>query len=241
MRLERLLALRRAIGRENGLAPVGVAGTGSKLRHPELSRRFAEEPFGVWRASTGALDVVEASIANRRPATVIEFGSGVSTVCLARYLADVHGAGDAFRLISVEQDAGHAAATRDLLAEHGAPVGVRVVHSPLVPPAVEGGDWCYERTDELAEIADAPRPRLAFIDGPGQTPGASGAVSMRHGVVPLLADLIDSPCRILFDDALDDPMLLTAQRWSSIPGVSIEGVLVAGRGVGVGWVDPRGA
>lgn len=166
-----VLSARRALGRANGLAPVGVPGDGVDLRHRGLRRALAGESFSVRSVSMGALDVVEAAIAHRRPEAVVDFGSGISTVCLLRDLADVHGEGSDLRLISVEQDGAHAESTERMLDRHGHPIGACVVHAPVHGSGSQGG---HRLPAKLRDAAAAP-PGPAFIDGP------SGAKARTRG------------------------------------------------------------
>ena len=232
-----VVRLRRLVGRENGLALVGAASTGADLDHPGLSRSLAEESLGVWRASAGALDVVERWIRAERPEAVLEFGSGISTVCVARYLADAHGESETERIVSVEQDDDQAALTRGLLDRYGAPVGVRLIHAPLRNSPADGEGACsYEMTDELVDAVARLSPSLAFLDGPAGR-GRQGPVGGRFATMRLVGLLCPGGCRVLFDDALDDDMLMTADRWRRLPGVRVDGVIAAGRGVGVARVE----
>jgi predicted O-methyltransferase YrrM len=94
----------------------------------------------------------EIMYANRT--AIVECGSGVSTVVLARLLR-ARGQGT---LTALEHDAGWAARVAELLAAEGLGDVARVVHAPL-----SGAPQWYDRAalDELPAIVD-----LLVVDGP---------------------------------------------------------------------------
>ena len=64
-----------------------VVRQGTALANPYLSERLADRRFGDWTISVQAMNFLEREIRARPPTRVLEFGSGLSTACLARYLA----------------------------------------------------------------------------------------------------------------------------------------------------------
>lgn len=120
----------------------------------------------------GAIAAVEEWLARRsRPVTVFEYGSGASTVWLARRTATVH---------SVEHHAGFAESMRPDLAQHPN-ASVRVVEAvPSADPAVrsckEGHDG-LDFADYVAAIDDVPGALdLVVIDGRAREACLSAAV-----------------------------------------------------------------
>lgn len=94
-----------------------------------------------------------------RPATVVELGSGVSTVLSALQLRD-NGSG---RVIAVDDDAAWARRTRIELEEHGVQDWAEVRHAVLRPTEVEEDTVPWYDRDKLADI---DRIDLLLIDGP---------------------------------------------------------------------------
>jgi predicted O-methyltransferase YrrM len=96
-----------------------VVRQGTALANPYLSERLADRRFGDWTISAQAMNFLEREIRARPPTRVLEFGSGLSTACLARYMAE--SAPDLPRpfLISVEEDASFCAESRKLITELG--------------------------------------------------------------------------------------------------------------------------
>jgi hypothetical protein len=113
--------------------------------------------LGSWKADTGLLRLVVDHILSEQPKIVVEFGTGASTLVVARAL-EIAGGG---RFISFEQHPEFVQATRDWLAEHRLEADLRAV--PL-RPAVNGwpGLW-YDHGDLPADID------LLLIDGPPWT------------------------------------------------------------------------
>jgi predicted O-methyltransferase YrrM len=109
-----------------------------------------------WAGSPGLLLTLVDEVEQAQPRLVVEFGSGLSTLVLARALAlHVPGA----RLLSFDHEAGFAEITRRRLAALGLSADVR--HAPLASAAVHGtpGEW-YDH-GQLPQGID-----LLLIDGP---------------------------------------------------------------------------
>jgi hypothetical protein len=110
------------------------------------------------------------------PGTILEYGSGISTVAIADVLTE-H---PKHRLVSVEHDAEWYAHVNTLLENHPAREQVRLIHAPLdfhpsiwryAHPAEETGagaaKYIHPLSHELGEWFDV---RLAFVDGIARGP-----------------------------------------------------------------------
>jgi hypothetical protein len=132
--LPTLIRLRRFGGRTNMLTfrTAGVDSDGTALTNPFLANRLGDRGFGDWTISAQAVNLLERDIRARPPHRVLEFGSGLSTACLARYMAE--NAPDARQpsVISLEQDADFCAETRKVVAELHLDELVAIHHAPLV-------------------------------------------------------------------------------------------------------------
>lgn len=160
--------------------------------------------LGSWKADTGLLALVADHILTRKPRLVIEFGTGASTLIVARAL-QVAGGGT---LISFEQHPEFVEATRAWLAEHKLEADLRAV--PLRPsPAGWPGLW-YDHGPLPADID------LMLIDGPPWTihPFTRGAAeSLFHQIAP--------GGTVLLDDGARPGERLVARRWRKAwPGFS---------------------
>src|SRR5206468_311876 len=89
--LSTVCAVRRVSRRANALSTALPTATGSSemLRSPALRQALADMPMGIWSASPAVLNFLEGEVQRLKPSAILEFGSGLSTVCLAHYLASV--------------------------------------------------------------------------------------------------------------------------------------------------------
>lgn len=145
--------------------------------------RLIEEHGDLW--SGWALDEHGARtlcghLADRMPRTVVEAGSGSSTVLLAEY-ARLTGA----TVTSLEHQLRFLEATTELIAEHGLADYVDVRHAPLRQTPT--GPWY---TTDLPAGID-----FALVDGP---PEATGG---RAAALPCLLPYLSGNATLLLDDA----------------------------------------
>ena len=152
--------------------------------------------LGSWKADTGLLTLVVDHILSEKPRTVVEFGTGASTLIVAQALK-LAGGGD---FISFEQHPEFVQATREWLAVHGLEADLRAV--PLRPSP---GDWpgLWYDHGELPERID-----FMLIDGPPWTihpftRGAAGTVLGR----------IAPGGTVMLDDAARPGERVVARRW----------------------------
>lgn len=139
--------------------------------------------LGSWKADTGFLALAVDAVERLRPQTVVELGTGASSLVVGRAL-QLNGNG---RLISYDQHAAFVEATGHWLAEHDVAADLRA--APLgAPPAPWRGAW-YQLGD-LPPVID-----LLLIDGPPWTlhPFCRGAAEvlfarLRVGGTVLLDD-----------------------------------------------------
>lgn len=174
---------------------------GSRRSREALAARLEIEAdalprLGSWKADTGFLHRIVDAVEEMRPAVVVEFGAGASTLVCARALA-LNGGG---RLISYDQHAAFVAAVRSWLAERGLDATVR--HAPLtrIVPSWPGRWYAAE---DLPERID-----LLVIDGP---PWAIHPFV--RGGAEALFDRIAPGGRILLDDAARPGERIVARRW----------------------------
>jgi predicted O-methyltransferase YrrM len=118
----------------------------------------------------------------RCPHVVVECGSGVSTLILARCL-QLNGTG---HLYSLEHDAQFAQTVRDQAARHGVSEWVTVLVAPIRPVTLGGRQWLWYALDALPDVEidmlviDGPpsrvQPLVRYVAGPmlfrRLTPGA---------------------------------------------------------------------
>jgi predicted O-methyltransferase YrrM len=146
--------------------------------------------------------VVTDVIVNRRR-TIVECGSGNSTVFVARLLA---GLGEG-RLVSLDHDERWAALTCELLDRDGVGERATVVHAPLaqgwydldVVPTVEGID-------------------LLIVDGPPAHTEGQG--ENRHPALPVFGERLVVGATVLVDDAQRPGEQAIMARWTDEHGIA---------------------
>jgi predicted O-methyltransferase YrrM len=152
-------------------------------------------PFGGWAASADFLIILAEHILNEKPDTIVEFGSGVSTIVAARCL-QINGRG---RLTSYDHDASFAGITRARASRLGLEVDIHVVELGTNPGF--DGKWY--------NVENPPgRIDLMVVDGPpntihAQTRGGAGLVFSRLSAGGI----------ILLDDAQRPGEKAIVERW----------------------------
>jgi len=176
---------------------------GSKADKRELLDRLelphdALPNLGSWKADTGLLSLVADHILAEKPKLVVEFGTGASTLIVARALQMAGGG----TFISFEQHPEFVEATRSWLADHGLEADLRAV--PLRPsPGGWPGLW-YDH-GPLPEAID-----LLLIDGPPWT-----IHPLTRGAASSLFDRIAPGGTIMLDDAARPGERVVARRWKA--------------------------
>jgi predicted O-methyltransferase YrrM len=158
--------------------------------------RDALPNLGSWKADTGLLHLVAEHILAAKPKLVVEFGTGASTLIVARAL-QMAGGGS---FISFEQHPEFVKATGDWLAEHGLSADLRAV-SLRPSPRPWRGLW-YDH-GELPGNID-----FMLIDGPPWT-----IHPFTRGAAATLFDRIAPGGTIMLDDAARPGERVIARRW----------------------------
>lgn len=151
--------------------------------------------LGSWKADMGLLTLVTDHIFAQRPGLVVEFGTGASTLVLARAL-QLAGGG---HLISFDQHQDFVDATRDWLADYGLKADLRAV--PLRPAHGWPGLW-YDH---------GPLPHgidLMLIDGPPWT-----IHPLTRGGAANLFDHVSPGGTVMLDDGARPGERFVARRW----------------------------
>ena len=156
-----------------------------------------------WSAGADFLTLLVNHVLARRPETIVECGSGLSTLMLARCCA-LNGIG---RLYSLEQAPEHAVRCRAELSRYGLEARATVLDAPLRPYTLgnERHVW-YDLADLPAAAID-----LLVIDGP---PGRLAPLA-RYPALPLLFDRLAPACAIYLDDAARPDEQVILKRWQA--------------------------
>ena len=155
--------------------------------------------LGSWKADTGLLNLLARHIAEHKPRLVVEFGTGASTLIIARALEKAGGG----KLISFDQHGDFVDSTRTWLAEYGLEADLRAV--PLrASPEGWRGLW-YDHGRLPADID------LMLVDGPPWT-----IHPLTRGAAASLFDNIAPGGTIMLDDAARPGERLVARRWKKL-------------------------
>ncbi|MEW6647026.1 MAG: class I SAM-dependent methyltransferase [Pseudomonadota bacterium] len=142
-----------------------------------------------WSAAPDFLQVIVDHVLTRKPQTIVECGSGLTTLMLARACA-LNGGGHVY---SLENGADYAADTRAWISRYGLNEYSTVLHAPLIPSTINGRDYLWYDISQLA-VQDID---MLVIDGP---PGFIQQHS-RYPALPLLFEQMKDECTVFMDDA----------------------------------------
>jgi predicted O-methyltransferase YrrM len=166
-----------------------------------------DRPLPPMRDHSASPDLLRHAVSlmlSRKPTTVLELGSGASTIVIAYCLKRL-GRG---RIVSIDHEARFAGLTAGLIEEHGLQDFATVVHLPLAPVMIEGREylWYSMNNFELKDSID-----FLVIDGP---PYHVHPLA-RYPAMPLLLDRLAPEAAILLDDALRPEEKRIAKMWQS--------------------------
>lgn len=156
----------------------------------------------LWAASPDFLVIVLRLIRQHQPQTIVELGSGVSSL-ISGYALEQNGSG---QLISLDHETAFAQVTRDNLHAHGLNQWVTVHDAPLRPLQLNGQPYQWYDTAVLEQL---PPIDLLIVDGPPATLG----IGARFPAVPMLYERLNAGAFILIDDAKRDADYQNAVAW----------------------------
>jgi predicted O-methyltransferase YrrM len=176
---------------------------------------------GGWAATPDTLLAIVARILDAdRIDTVVECGSGTSTVWIALALRQ-RGSG---RLVSLENSAEYADATREALRRLGLEDWVDLRVAPLATATAGEDEVLWYDPEALSGVEDVS---LLFVDGPPAHYGPR----MRYPAVPLLADRLSPGAWVILDDVdrPDEQEIETAWLSRAWGGVTLSRIRTADR------------
>jgi predicted O-methyltransferase YrrM len=192
---------------------MGLGWNAADLHALEVLRPLLDGGYLPWTEGAlrpAALAVICNEIVFGDRHEVVELGSGVSTVVLARLMRERGG-----RLTSVEHDPDWARVVRSQLEREELTNVVELIEGPLEPHplAPDGAPWYPE-----AAVAELPNPiDLLLVDGP---PGyGEGMERSRYPALPALNDHLAMNAMVVLDDATRPGERDILARWTGDEGV----------------------
>jgi glycosyltransferase involved in cell wall biosynthesis len=153
-------------------------------------------PFDEWSVSRALAYALVRHLRQRRPSSILETGSGISTVLLA-----LHAASEGSTVVSLEHDARFFQRTRDLLCRFGLERFVDLRYAPLRPIEIDEEVMLWYDCDLPAKID------FLFADGPPLSAG-------RQAILPAVADSLTGDWEIWLKDGQRTHEKECVDRWS---------------------------
>lgn len=193
-----------------------------RKRHDEMRRMVCDvhglvrlQPYtqklplplgGGWALTGDSAAILVRETLLRRPATILELGSGASTLLLGQVLRD-RGSG---RLVSIDHDSTWAERTRKNVRALGLENHVVVVDVSLKRFEIgrQEFDWYDIPQDVLSDLGPI---QLLVVDGPGWAP--QHARASRYPALPLLRDQLAPEALVFVDDASRPSSVTMLERW----------------------------
>ena len=159
---------------------------------------------GGWALTPNTLLELVTLVQNQSPnVTILECGSGTSTVWLAHCLRDMDGRG---RVISLEHDSQYADITEANLKRLGLDDWADVRRAPLREIEVNGR---LQKWYDTAAIEDLHDVGLLIVDGPPSSTGHEA----RYPAFPVLVNRLSRDALVLLDDVTRPDEQSIAEQW----------------------------
>jgi hypothetical protein len=199
---------------------------GCELNNAWLARVAQDQMLGNWSLNVETINHLETDITCLKPHVVLEFGSGISTLCLAHFLTEMHGKDPVIRVYSIEQDDKFAEESQRLITSHGYERYVKILHAPLATVQVEGIECYSYDLQDLGQVLAGAQPDYCLVDGPSVKD-----FDGRFATLPLVRKYLSRKAKFRMDDALRNRELLTAKKWQQLPYLQLHGIVMVGKGI----------
>lgn len=148
-------------------------------------------PLRLWAISPDFAALITGTILREKPKTVVELGSGSSTL-ISAYSLEKIGRG---KVISFEHQEDFAKASEMSLVQHELSDFATVIHAPIKEILIDEVAWDWYTPDAMTTIEQID---LLIVDGPPETISKKA----RYPAVPMLFDKLSDGATILVDDYL---------------------------------------
>ena len=156
----------------------------------------------TWAIAPDSATLLVRLILERRPRYVLELGSGISTVLIARAL-QLSGGG---RFRSLEQDPKYCQQTAEMLEMHGLTDAVELVTAEITDVTIGNDTWRWYSPAGLEGLESVD---LVVVDGPPSRTGPQA----RYPAVPMTQDYLTEGALVFLDDADREDEQAIVQRW----------------------------
>lgn len=154
-----------------------------------------------WSAASDFLEIIVDHCLEYQPSLILECGSGLSTIMLAR-CCQMNGKG---RIISLEDGAQYVDRNRSYTERYRLDAYADIVYAPLIRISIDGVDYQWYSMDDIP-VASID---MLVIDGP------SGFIqkNSRYPALPLLESRLSKGCHVFLDDASRQDEQEIVMRW----------------------------
>ncbi len=160
-----------------------------------------------WAGSPDFLKYLYTFIQDNKPNTIVELGSGVSSL-VCGYSLEKNNRGKCF---SIDHEGFFADKSRKMIIDHELDKFVEVRHAPLEANLFGNDEYNWY---QLQQFKDIEYIDLLIVDGP---PASTGNKARNPAVYALL-DKIDENTVILLDDGIREDEKTIAEEWSKLLG-----------------------
>lgn len=150
-------------------------------------------------------NILVSLILKNRPQTVVELGSGTSTVIVG-YALEQNGEGRVYSLDHLPQ---YAEKSRQMIADHDLEAFAEVRHTPIRTYGIQGQNWSWYDTEALRDLNAID---LLIVDGPPDRLQKEA----RFPALPLLASKLAANAVICLDDADRPDERNIVDRWLAL-------------------------
>lgn len=200
-----------------------VKSRGRKVNTEAVRRLIREDIIGVWTLDRMTIDLLWKEMVRLRPAMIAECGCGVSTLLIAQYLEQYQPEG---ACVSFEQSGSEIKRVRERLLAAGLDKRIHFLDTTLDP----AGEYDFN-AELIRPVLGEKKLDWIIIDGPG------GPDKCRQNTLPVLMQYSAPRCRWWLDDALRDGEMEVLRDWEKMPGITVEGIIPVGKGLGTGTVS----
>lgn len=165
--------------------------------------------FGNWAISPDFANLLINLIFKRKPAVVLETGSGLSSILIG-YCIKKAGSG---KLISLEHNNEYVELNTQNIIEHGLQDIVKIIYAPLKKYTINNMEYIWY------DFIPEEKIDLLLVDGPP----ADIQKDSRYPALPLLIDKLSDDSLIILDDTIREDEKRIISRWlNEFPGFQSE-------------------